>query len=186
MENRETKFILVEQTENSAKWEAVRTEVELTEKEKNKAIALGWDVEKVLHVKRQLEAGHSPTEIASKGEVSRNSVYKYTKILSPKDTKKQPKDTEKTRNLKSVFPILLTFNGFDIGSTMHLFLPLLPLLVLYFGGKLWWDYKKYEAEQLEHKENVKDLYFIFTKVFDLSYYRYPIFVKTDYEIVYWA
>ncbi len=186
MENRETKFVLVEQTENSAKWEAVRTEVELTEKEKNKAIALGWDVEKVLHVKRQLEAGQSPTEIASTGEVSRNSVYKYTKILSLKDTKKHEKDSKKTVKPKDVLHSSLIFMFLDVQSTMHLFLPLVPPILLAIFGKFWMDYRKYYAEMMAHKAVVGKLHLDFTKAFDLSYQRDPIIVGSDHEKVYWV
>ncbi len=184
MENRRTKFVLVEQTENSAEWKADVTQ--LTDREKDKAIALGWNVENVLFVKEKLEAGWTPTAIGDTKKVSRSTVYKYRKILSVKDTKKEKKDKKKTEKRRIVFHSSLIFMFLDVGNTMHLLLPFLPPLLLFFFGKIWMDYRKYYNEMMEHKENVKGLYLNFTKVFDLSYQRDPIMVYSDHEKVYWV
>ncbi len=184
MENRRTKFVLVEQTANSAEWKADITQ--LTDREKDKAIALGWNVENVLFVKEKLEAGWTPTAIGDTKIVSRSTVYKYRKILSVKDTKKKKKDKKKTEKRRIVFHSSLIFMFLDIGNTMHLLLPFLPPLVLLFVGKFWMDYRKYYAEMMEHKAVVGKLHLDFTDVFELSYQRDPIVVGSDHEKVYWV
>lgn len=183
--NRETKFVLVEYTGHFAEWKAVREEIQLTEKEQKKVEALGWDMDKVLKVKRLLSSGNTPMEISKKEDISRSSVYKYKEILEVQnDTKKPSKDTEKTSKTKNVFCNSLIIIFLSAENTTHIFLPLLPVLVLVLVGYFKREYDRYYWEQMEHKKVASALHKIYQTVFDLSFTRYPIMVYSDIDLAY--
>lgn len=159
--------------------------VELSEKEKNKALMAGWDIEKVLEVKRLLWLNITPSEIKKRTGISRNSIYKYKKILSVKDIKKLGKDNQSTVISKSVLPKSLVFLVVMDESTISLFLVLTPLLVLAVVGYVKQQYDQWKIDLEEHSTIVRKMHFDFCRVFDLSFLKTPIIVNSLKEKTYY-
>jgi len=155
----------------------------LTEEEKQKGMLLGYDLEKLLIVKQKLIEGLTPTQIDENKDldVSRNSVYKYQKILSVKYTKIQRKDIENTVKSKSAFLSLLINNELSVQSTIEVFILLFLFFIVVSILLFKWKYDKYYDEQMIHKAEANRVHLLFTKVFDLTYKKYPIFVSTEKE-----
>lgn len=183
-DGREIKFV---PTENENEWESVQVNevVELTEQEKNKATALGWDIEKVLKVKSLLRQEVSPSEIQKRTGISRNSVYKYQKILSVKDSKIKEKDNKSTVISKSVFPNWLIFLVVANQSTHSTILVLSPLLLLAVVGYVKIEYDKWKRDLEEHRTKVSFLKIEWGHVFDLSFRKYPLFVESEKEKIHY-
>lgn len=177
----EFRFVPVESEQYS--WECVEfcAPVELTKEERQMSEAQAWDLEKVLLVKKMLLDGKSPSEINKATSISRNTVYKYKKVLSLKDTNLPAKYNENTEISKSVLSCFLIFSNLGNQSTMPFFLVLLPIVVL----AIWGFFKKEMAASNDrkriHDAEVSQLHFLFVRAFNLSYRREPIVVHSEIE-----
>lgn len=149
--------------------------VELTEKEIFKAKMLNWDLIKVLTVKKLLLKGDTPSKIFKDTGISRNSIYKYKEVL--KYSLIAENNNKSTENTKCVFNKMLIFSYLGVDSTPGLLLLCFLLFIAYF----FYKYDLWKKERVKHNEEATWLHFQFTKVFDLSYLRYPILCNSEEE-----
>lgn len=178
-----TIFYVATQIENGIFWQSAPYEptVSLTIEEEQKAKSMNWDLEKVLLVKKLLKAKKTPTQIQKETGISRNSINKYRKILSLKDTRVQDKDNESTGKSENVLCNQLIFILFINESTSPLFVIIAPILLLAVVGYFKVEYDKFTQQMREHKEVAKKLHLDFVGAMDLSYERYPILVISEKE-----
>lgn len=180
-------YVPEESTANKIVWvqTEVVSEITLTQEENQKACSLGFDLDKVLKVKKALLAKKTPTEIQNSLDVSRDSVYRYKKILSLKDTKKAPKDSQKTSFSESVFSMLLIFNDSDTYNTMPLYVVVVPIVVLLLFGYLKREWDTVKNQRIQHHEETKNLYYLMRLANDYSFQRFPLFAYNDADIAYY-
>lgn len=159
-------------------------EVSLSKEENQKACTLGYDLEKVLLVKKLLLAKKTPTAINEATGISRDAIYRYKKIINLKDSQKSPKDSERTQIEESVLSMLLIFSEQSGNSTIPFYVVVVPIVVLLIFGYLKREYEKVQIERLQHHEETKFVWALMRKANDYSYCRYPIVVNSETEEAY--
>jgi len=158
----------------------------LTAKEKNKVLALNYDLDKVLAVKKGLVQKMRPIDIENEFKVSKSSIYKYKEILCGKDIEKLIKDRQNTEKVKNVFPIYLIFMSLGAENTnapVWLIIPLFLIVVWLWLIRFW---NSQEQLRRRHKECISKERDQFKKVFDLSYSQKPIVCNCKKEADNWT
>jgi len=155
--------------------------VELTEEEESKANALGFDLKRVLTVKRLLSKELGPTAIQKQTGISRSTVNKYKKYLFSKSAKIREKSTKNTVISKSGFSNLLIFStsGSETTNTYFIIPGLLLLMVVWLIFKII-DHMHQKAK-LDHMREYGHLRNLFYRALDYSYLRYPIICNSEKE-----
>lgn len=165
-------------------WVSKEKRVELDEKEYKKAVALRYNIDKVLTVKGWLESGATPTEIQRNTGISRNTIYKYLKILSGKYTKSSGKACKKAGKYTFVLFNPLLVSELCNESTLSWLLLLLPLLLL-LGEGLKWAKKRYQKDYLAHKAECKELHELFRQAMGYSLLQTPILCSSEKQKAYY-
>ncbi|WP_052593222.1 hypothetical protein [Aureispira sp. CCB-QB1] len=176
----ETKIIkAIPSKEEENTWYIVdaSTIVELDEQELIKVKATGSDEEKVLIVKRFLLQGLTPTQISKKTGYSRTTVYRYKGLLSEMNAKKREMNTKSTKTLKSVLPIFLFINNFELKCTLAIIFLLYALYVILNNAKI-------KKQYVKHCEEISKLRFQFTLACNYSFKKDAIACTSDKEAAY--
>lgn len=166
-----------------SEWVNEKYIIELTNKERRVCLAQKMDLEKVLLVKRCLLKGYTPMDIKKEHNISRNTVYKYKKILknSLESTEKvQGKYTEKEGIKKNVLPFVLIYSGLDYESTLYFLLSVFGLIGAVFVAK--WKQKKDREFRLKRRVDTKPLLMDFYEAMDLMYLQYAIICYSSQEV----
>lgn len=164
-------------------WTNEKYTIQLTQKEKKVCIAKKMDLEKVLLVKRCLLKGFTPTGIKKEHSISRNTVYKYKKILkdSLESTGKVHEKYTKNEGIKkSVLPLVLFFSGLGYESTLYIIFAGFGLIGAVFIAH--WKQKRDSEFRLKRRADTKPLLMDFYEAMDLMYLQYAIVCYSTQEV----